>query len=542
MKKLKSTGFWLFALTVIAALFGVVDVSAAMTATAVVVDGVDEVGKHITNAPLDTTITKDESPSLILPDIDDRITKISPYRNPIDQIARLAGRQMTAHGMEYKHYSIDTAPTSATVSATYNESGSSAYAYISVDNPDLFNETDTVTVVGVKGYDAAGTTVTTQDLMLYIAGKNTDSPQKLYVVAINGKYVSSKITVPTIPSGTALKIAATAAIEGDIRSYTNASLPTPITGYCQIYKAEVGESTIQKMSLKEVDWSLDDQIEIAVNKMRVGIEKSSLVGIKGKTFVPNKNAYVYTTGGILWDIEKEFEMPSLPTNADLIDFAQYVFSGQSGSNRKILLMGSEFGAAISKIGSVQKQLESKNTEIHWGLTWNMITTNEGTFAALPYDVLNEMGRSDEAIVIDPDYIDKWTLVPFGSKDLDLKASGIYDGDVNVSTEISSICLRYKNAHCKAKLKTTVSVTGITTTDSAETVEIGDTWDFASKLTIAPANATNKTITYVSSDLTVATIDADGVVTAIAEGEAVVSARTNDGNFTVIAVITVPAAS
>jgi len=510
-----------------------------LTADPTVVEGTDGAGKHITGDALSTEITKQNSPDLILPDVDDRITKISPYKNPVDQIARKVGRKMTAHGMEYKHYSIDIAPISDVMSALYTENGASTHVYISVSNPDLFNETDTITVSGVKGYNAAGTAVTDNDLMLYVNGKSSDSPAKLWVTPINGKMVGNKITVPTIPADTEIFLLGTAAVEGDVRSYTNASLPTPETGYIQIYKMEVGETTIAQMSLKEVDWGLDDQIELAIDKLRASIERSSVFGIKGKTPVPNKKSPVYTTQGIYWDIDKEFELPENPTNDDLIDMSEYVFTGQSGSNRKILLMGSKFNAAFSKIPGVVKQQAAKETQMHWGLTWSMITTNFGEFAAMPYDMLNVMGRSNEAIVIDPEYLDKWTLIPFGSKDLTgLKDAGLFDGDVNVTTEASSICIRYRNAHCRLRIVETEKVTGITTTAAVHDLAVGDTYDFAATNTIAPANATNKAVTYVSSEPTKASVNASGVVTGLAAGIAYISASTEDGKYTVGCMVTV----
>lgn len=539
MKKIfglmKQTNLWMLMLMVAMALFGITDVSMAVT-----VDGTDRVGKHVTGETLTTEIIKTESPDLILQDIDDRITKISPYKNPIDQIARLAGRKMKATGMEYKHYSIDIAPIEDVLLSQLTESGSSVTNYLPVSNPDLFNVSDTITVAGVKGYDATGANVTDKDLMLYVAGKDSSSPQKLLVYPINGKLVGAKITVPTIPSATKVYMLSTAAIEGDIRSYTNAALPTPETGYLQIYKMEVGESTIAQMSKKEVNWSLDDQIEIGINKLRAGIEKSSLVGIKGKTAITGLASPVYTTGGILWDITKEFEFPENPTDNDMIDFSKFIFKGQSGSDKKIMLMGSDFNASISKVPGVIKQLEAKNTEVHWGLTWSMITTNFGTLAAKPYDLLDTIGRSNECIIIDPDYLDKWTLIPFGSKDLDLKSAGLYDGDVNVTTEVSSICLRYKNAHCKAKVVTSIPVTGVTTSDAAETIVAGATWDFGSKITVAPANATNNAVTYTSSTTAKATVDPDGLVTGVAAGTAVITASSANG-YTAVAVVTVTAA-
>ena len=532
---IKQKNVWMLLLVLAMSLFGVGDI---MTANTAAVEGVAGVGKHISGDALNTEVIREQSPDLLLSDIDDRITKISPYKNPIDQIARTVGRQMKAHGMEYKHYSVDTAPITDTVSANYTENGASAHGFLPVTNPDLFNEQDTIIVNGVKGYIADGTATTEKDLMLYVCGKDSSSPQKLQVVAINGKKVGSKITVPSIGANTQLVKLGPAAIEGDIRTVAQSVLPTPETKFLQIFKAEVSETTIAQMSLKEVKWELDDQIQYAITNLRAQIESTSLKGIQGKTVVPNKKLPVYTTGGIYWDIDKEFMLPAEPANKDLVKMHRYIFGGQSGSDKKVLLMGSEFNEAISTIPYIQKQLESGKTEVHWGLTWNMITTNFGVTAARQYDLLDQMGMSDQAIVLDPEYLDKWTLIPFGSKDIDTKTNGVFDGDVNVTTEVSGVCLRYKDAHCRLKLYSPVKVTGITTSAATVTRAAGATYDFGATCTIAPATASVKDVTYVSSEPTKVSVNASGVATALASGTAVISAITADGNYTAICTVTV----
>lgn len=57
-------------------------------------------------------------------------------------------------------------------------------------------------------------------------------------------------------------------------------------------------------------------------------------------------------------------------------------------------------------------------------------------------------------------------------------------------------------------------------------------------TIAPANATNTTVTYTSSNTNVATVNSAGLVRAVANGNATITVRTADGNKTDTTAVTV----
>lgn len=59
-------------------------------------------------------------------------------------------------------------------------------------------------------------------------------------------------------------------------------------------------------------------------------------------------------------------------------------------------------------------------------------------------------------------------------------------------------------------------------------------------TIAPANASNKTVTWQSSDPAVATVSANGVVTAVTVGSAVITVTTADGGKTAVCNVQVAA--
>lgn len=83
-----------------------------------------------------------------------------------------------------------------------------------------------------------------------------------------------------------------------------------------------------------------------------------------------------------------------------------------------------------------------------------------------------------------------------------------------------------------------SVTGVTVVETAS-VKVGKTITLIAE--VAPADATNKNVSWESDNTSVATVDENGVVTGVAEGTAHITVTTEDGSFTATATITVEAA-
>lgn len=81
-----------------------------------------------------------------------------------------------------------------------------------------------------------------------------------------------------------------------------------------------------------------------------------------------------------------------------------------------------------------------------------------------------------------------------------------------------------------------NVTGITLNETSKELDIIDTFQLIA--IIEPANATNTNIIWSSSNEEVATVNQKGLVTAKSIGEAVITATTEEGNFTASATITV----
>lgn len=87
--------------------------------------------------------------------------------------------------------------------------------------------------------------------------------------------------------------------------------------------------------------------------------------------------------------------------------------------------------------------------------------------------------------------------------------------------------------------TNVPVTGVTLNQTALSLDVGSSSTLTA--TVAPENATNKAVTWTTDNTEVATV-ADGVVTAVAEGTATITATTTDGSFTSNCTVTVTAAA
>lgn len=127
--------------------------------------------------------------------------------------------------------------------------------------------------------------------------------------------------------------------------------------------------------------------------------------------------------------------------------------------------------------------------------------------------------------------------------------GIYDGSSWSKSGVKGIVVdaRYQLANVSTffnQIQTpdtiqasgTVAVTGVGLAPSSETLEVDDTLQLVA--TVYPTNATNKAVSFSSSAEGVATVDEDGVVTAVAAGSATITVTTSDGNKTDTCTITV----
>lgn len=117
-------------------------------------------------------------------------------------------------------------------------------------------------------------------------------------------------------------------------------------------------------------------------------------------------------------------------------------------------------------------------------------------------------------------------------------SGLVKAVAEGETTITATTAEGKTAGCTVTVRNNViEVTALTIAPESTQIYVGSTATFTA--TISPENATDKTISWSSSDTSVATV-AGGIVTAVAPGTAVITATANNGvkasaNVTVLAV-------
>ena len=86
--------------------------------------------------------------------------------------------------------------------------------------------------------------------------------------------------------------------------------------------------------------------------------------------------------------------------------------------------------------------------------------------------------------------------------------------------------------------TTIAVTGVSLNNLTISIPVGSTQTLTA--TVAPANATNRSVTWSSGNTGIATVSANGLVTAVSVGNTTITVTTSDGGHTATSTVIVTA--
>lgn len=408
-----------------------------------------------------TNATKNGS-EVYEPQYDKLITQVRIARTPLDQISRRA-RNTKVRSMEFKYASMDYLPVETQV-----KTGSSDYAHaapaaasvaangtefiLTVDNAAIFNRRDLILVPSATGGDG-------NELVLWV--KNRGGNTQIEVMPVNPISIKNTSTnvvytghTPDIAQGAKLIRMAKACAELDSQAPGYAIFPTTNEQYCQKFMAQVEQSTIDALTAKRFDINMSDQEEATLADMRLGMEEVFMFGTKARITDPETQRYVWMTNGI-WNqvsASKVYNTTASDTNeltiAMLIDWTKEMFTGPAAgkSNKRIVLCGSELLAALQKLFVSSQYIT--NTFKKWDLEFTEFTTTFGSFEFILDEVFDLRGMAKNGLIIDADYLNRYTFEPFGRNTLDLDAQGTRDSKATVLREISAVVLKSPKNHAK----------------------------------------------------------------------------------------------
>lgn len=388
----------------------------------------------VSGAPLTTENAAAVSPDLLTNAIDEALVKVRPMGTPLDQISRY-GATRPVDAMEVDYYTVDSRADTDTISSVSVErdadtSDPATIFTVAMGHSQLFEPSDTFTLASNPG-----------EHQFYIVSKGADGKLACLVMG-------PAIDTPSSLAGAKVIRMGRAATQLDVQTPQFSALPTKATNYCQIFKMQVEQSIVMKLSHKEIGWDFTDQQEAAVYDMRLGMEKQWLFGLKGKVYDPEKAETVTMTGGIWHQTTHSINVPLTGFTASaLVDMLREVFAHNSGSRRKVLLAGSELIAAINKIEHTHV-ITARDQVTRWGIDFSELQSKFGRLYVVYSEIFDVMGQPGNGMVIDPAFIQKHVFIPFNAQTLDLRGSGQRNTEAMVLTEASCLTLRYPDAHAR----------------------------------------------------------------------------------------------
>lgn len=387
--------------------------------------------------------------------IDQEVTKVQPTSTPLLQLISYA-KKISGNSMIVKYYTNGYRPYKTSMNTAYVVPGSQTTPRVVLDVKDtgVFTVDDTILVLGVNGYDVNGSTQTTRPLMLIVVDIHTNG--KPIVVAANGTSVdgSENQYLPAIAKDTKLLRMGKAAAELDAQTGQYYSKPKARENHVQKFMCQVEASTIEKLSAKEIkNFSWSDVEEDAIIDMKRTMEFTNMWGVKSQHSIQGKNSDTWTCDGI-WDMaSKQIQVGTtvsgkdVITEDDMVDVLKDMYAGTNlGGKQKVLLCGSDFLAALSKIKS--DRLIYRETVDKYGLKFKSFDSEFGELLAVHAEVLNAAEKSKWALAIDPDYLRKYTFRSWARNVIDKNAIGVSETEAAIIREMSCCYLKYGPAHAR----------------------------------------------------------------------------------------------
>lgn len=400
-------------------------------------------GKHLVDGPLTTAVTDEVSPGLLRNEIDSRVVRIRPMSTPIDQISRWTGARHSG-SMKVEFYSVDTKPASTTILAIVDDDVTEKILRFKVKDSGFMAESETILFPGILPKNRT-------EVVGYVSRIDDDGVCTVKIINVSDGDFGD--IVDRLDVGNEIVRMGRAATELDVQTAQFEAIPVKDYNLCQIFKAQVEQSTYQKIAHKEVGWTFSDQEEVAIIDMRLGMEKNFLFGQRARFEHPLKHEDVLLTGGIWNQAGNDWSYSGAAglNHERLVSMMRAAFTQNCGSSRKILVAGS---GLIERLNNLEhsKVIDASTTVTRWGIDFTELHSKFGSLYVVHSEVFDTCGHCDDGLIVDPEYITKYSHLPFRTERLDLKKSGLRNTEAVVITEASCLVLRYPRAHTRVVME------------------------------------------------------------------------------------------
>ncbi|GHT42193.1 hypothetical protein AGMMS49965_13230 [Bacteroidia bacterium] len=389
---------FMFAIMVVCSIFG-----------AFVCDGVmcadpanPGTGDGSTDGPASVASAQVISPDLDMSDVEKFVTELLPSRHPVFSILQ-DGRRSQAQSWKHDWYVSDYMPVLDETTA------SAAIA--------LTPLTATALPVAHKNYFELHQTIFVKDPT--IVGKYGDGFALLVVdIPSSGSSVSVVPINPdattgtkTIPANTPLILGGTAKGEDEWTADSKVIFPLKEYNYLQKFMVKISETEYQKLNKKEINWGMSDYLRNRLFDMKTKIEMNFLFGSLAEVNDPVKGNMKLTTKGFKNFGVKNIPSPTTWNDGTFIDMYNDLFEDNNGSDKRYALCDKTFLANVLKTPFVTRIKEAASTSEELNINWGRISIGGNTLLYKKYNILDRIGTSNCAIIIDPANIGKAVQIP-----------------------------------------------------------------------------------------------------------------------------------
>ena len=240
---------------------------------------------------------------------------------------------------------------------------------------------------------------------------------------------------------------------------------------------------------------------------------SASIGVSSGTLPPNPVSISFPNSGLAFAID-----PAVNVNRQGASLIQTAYTGNNSQQWNLISDGNGYYKIVNVASG-------KVMEVAGGSTAVLANIQQGT----------NYNRSFQLWAIQSDGAGKFKI---RSKHADL--CPIIESDATTDgLPVETYSYTGQTFTIQGRGGPAVAVTGVSVSPASASITINGTQQLSA--IVAPSNASNQSVTWSSSDRSIATVSSNGLVTGISAGAATITVTTNDGSKTATAAITVTAA-